>query len=193
MTQGLYLQLYSLINKGFTLSGLYSSIYKVLNFPSWASKFVPFTRVKERQTFSDGSILRYKKAGYATLSEATSVFTKIHGSGHYVCWDWSPGFKSGLLEDWPNLRGICGVTKASIKEPSTKIWAADLDSLEAILSHEIKQSATRDVEVLRSVDGLLKEFEDEVGQGSSRDTLQIPASSFSRSDNEAIWMASIER
>nr|BCD59232.1 21kDa protein [Grapevine Kizil Sapak virus] len=193
MTQGLYLQLYSLINKGFSLPGLYASIYKIFQFPSWASKFVPFTKIKERRTVSDGSIPRYRKAGYATLSEATSAFAEIHGSGHFVCWDWSPGFKQGLSEDWPNIRGVCGVTRASFREPCIKIWAADLNTLKTILTHEVQQSATRDVEVLRSVDGSLKEFEDEVGQGSSGNTLQIPASSFSRDNNEAIWLASVER
>nr|QDC33511.1 hypothetical protein [Grapevine Kizil Sapak virus] len=193
MTQGLYLQLYSLINKGFSLPGLYSSVYKVLQFPLWASKYVPFIRVKEKRTVSDGSILRYKKAGYATLYEATSVFTKVIGSGHLVCWDWSPGFKEGLSDGWPNINGVCGIVKASHTQPYLKIWAKDSDTLEAILKHEIKQSATKEVEVLRSVDGSLKEFEDEVGQGGASNTIQIPARSFSRDDNEAIWMASIER
>nr|QTF33923.1 21kDa protein [Grapevine Kizil Sapak virus] len=192
MTQGLYLQLYSLINKGFTLSSLYSSIYKVLNFPSWASKFVPFTRVKEKRTVSDGSIPRYKKAGYATLAEATSAFTKISGA-ILACWVYSPGSKPGLSDGWPNISGVCGVVKASHPQPYLKLWAKDSDTLEAILMHEVEQSATRDVEVLRSVDGSLKEFEDEVGQGGASNTIQIPAHSFSRGDNEAIWMASIER
>nr|QEV82113.1 putative protein 21K [Grapevine Kizil Sapak virus] len=193
MTQGLYLQLYSLINKGFSLPSLYSSVYKVLQFPLWASKYVPFIRVKEKRTVSDGSILRYRKAGYATLAEATSVFSKLPGSSHLMCGDSSPGFKPGLSDGWPNMNGVCGLVKSNHSKPYLKLWAKDSDTLEAVLMQEIKQSATRDVEVLRSVDGSLKEFEDEVGQGGASNTIQIPARSFSRDDNEAIWMASIER
>nr|QEV82118.1 putative protein 21K [Grapevine Kizil Sapak virus] len=193
MTQGLYLQLYSLINKGFSLPSLYSSVYKVLQFPLWASKYVPFIRVKEKRTVSDGSILRYRKAGYATLAEATSVFSKFSGTGHLACSDFSPGFKIGLSDGWPCINGVSGIVKSNHSQPHLKLWAKDSDTLEAILMHEVKQSATRDVEVLRSVDGSLKEFEDEVGQGGASNTIQIPARSFSRDDNEAIWMASIER
>nr|QCZ35719.1 ORF4 [Grapevine Kizil Sapak virus] len=194
MTQGLYIQLYSLINSGFSLSSLYSSIYKVLQFPLWASKYVPFVRVKEKRTVGDGSMLRYKKAGYGTLSEATTAFCRDFGSGNVlVCWDWSPGFKPGLPDGWPNISGVCGATKIGRMKPSVKVWAADSATLETILMQEVTQDATKEVEVLRSVDGLLKDFENEVGQGGASNTLQISASSFSRDNNEAIWMASVER
>nr|QDC33506.1 hypothetical protein [Grapevine Kizil Sapak virus] len=193
MTHGLYIQLYSLINKGFSLSSLYSSIYKVLQYPLWASKYVPFVRVKEKHSVGDGSIRRYEKAGYATLSEATNAFCKDYGSGTLACWDWSPGYKPGLPEGWPCINGVSGATKIGHMKPSVKVWAADSATLESILMHEVTQGATKEVEVLRSVDGSLKDFENEVGQGGTGNTLQIPASSFSRDNNEAIWMASVER
>nr|QDC33521.1 hypothetical protein [Grapevine Kizil Sapak virus] len=192
MTQGLYLQLYSLINKGFSLSSLYSSMFKILHFPSWANKFVPFTKVKEKHSYSDGSVPRYRICGFETLRDATSAFHKDMGSGYLVCCDWSPDFKPDLLKVWPNIDAICGAVKPGYRKPS-KVWAKDFETLEAVLSGEVTQNATRDVEVLRSVDGSLQEFEDEVGQGGSGYTLQVPASPFSRDDNEPIWMASVER